>query len=369
MKKVIPLLTIIILYTSSVFAQDDKLKRPQEPLKPYSYYSENIIFENKQAGINLAGTLTLPQKKGVYPAVILISGSGPQDRNEELAEHKPFLVLSDYLTRNGIAVLRYDDRGTAFSEGDFNSATSLDLATDVESAVAYLKKRKEIDKKNIGLIGHSEGGLLAPLVAVESKDVAFILMLAGPGIPGDKILLLQQQLIAEASGVSKEEIKATKRINKEIFKIVKKSSDIEQLKNDLRNHLEKFLAQNPKLKKPYGMTDDEFINLQIKTYTTPWMQYFINYNPASTLKKVKIPVLALNGEKDLQITPKENLSAIKKALQIAKNKNVTVKELPSLNHLFQEADTGAPQEYQLIEQTYSPTALTAILNWLNLQIK
>lgn len=369
MKKVIQVLVAILISSSSILAQDIKPHRPQEPQKPYPYYSEDVRFKNQQAEIHLAGTLTLPKKEGVFPAVILITGSGPQNRSEELAGHKPFLVLSDYLTKNGIAVLRYDDRGTAMSEGNFNSATSADLAGDVESAVAYLKTRKEIDPKKIGLIGHSEGGLIAPLVAVQSKDIAFIVMLGGPGIPGDKILQIQQRLIAEVSGVSKAEIKGTERINKKIFDIVKKSSDIEQLKIDLKSNLQKFLNENPDFKKPGNMTADEFIHLQIETYATPWMQYFIRYNPVNTLKKVRIPVLALNGEKDLQITPKENLNAIKKALRKAGNRNMTIMELPDLNHLFQESDTGAPQEYQKIEQTYAPTVLKEVLHWLKIQVK
>lgn len=369
MKKVLQLMIAVLISTSSVFAQYIKPNRPQEPQKPYPYYSEDVRFKNKQAGIHLAGTLTLPNKKGIFPAVVLITGSGPQNRNEELAGHKPFLVLSDYLTRNGIAVLRYDDRGTAMSEGYFNSATSEDLASDVESAVAYLKTRKEIDSRKIGLIGHSEGGLIAPLVATQSKDISFIVMLGGPGIPGDKILLIQQKLIAEASGVSKKEIKGTEKINKMIFDLVKKSSDIELLKTDLRYNLQKFLNENPNFKKPDHMTSDEFIHLQVETYATPWMQYFIKYNPVNTLKKVKIPVLALNGEKDLQITPKENLNAIKKAFRKARNRNITIMELPDLNHLFQESDTGAPQEYKKIEQTYSPTALKEILHWIKIQVR
>nr|WP_315035140.1 alpha/beta fold hydrolase [uncultured Chryseobacterium sp.] len=368
MKKIIQLL-IAVLLSSPVFAQNINPKRPQEPKAPYPYYSEDIQFKNQQAGIHLAGTLTLPKKEGIFPAVVLITGSGPQNRNEELAGHQPFLVLSDYLTKNGIAVLRYDDRGTALSEGDFKSATSADLATDVESAVAYLKTRKEIDPKKVGLIGHSEGGLIAPLVATQSKDVAFIVLLGGPGIPGDKILQIQQRLIAEVSGVGKEEIKGTEKINKKIFDIVKKSSDIEQLKTDLRSNLQKFLHENPDFKKPDNMTADEFIHLQIETYATPWMQYFMRYNPVNTLKKVKIPVLALNGEKDLQITPKENLNAIKRALRKAGNKDMTIMELPNLNHLFQESDTGSPQEYQKIEQTYSPMALKEVLHWLKIKGK
>lgn len=349
--------------------EKEKNIRPQEPTKPYSYYSEDIIFENKKAGINLAGTLTLPQKDGKFPVVILISGSGPQNRDEELLGHKPFLVLSDYLTKNGIAVLRYDDRGTALSQGDYKTATSEDFASDVEAAIEYLKTRREIAKSKIGLIGHSEGGIIAPIVASKSKDVSFIVLLAGPGIQGDKLLLLQQKLIGKASGVSNEYLEKNEIINKKAFDIVNKSTNIEQLNIDLTNYLKQTLKDNPDTEKPKGMSDDDFVNLQVNQIANPWMQYFIKYNPAPTLEKVKCPVLALNGEKDLQVPPKENLEAIKKALTKGKNKKVTIKELLNLNHLFQECKTGSPDEYAKIDQTFSPIALTEILNWIQTMTK
>ena len=198
------------------------IKRPQEPKNPYSYYTEEVVFENKVANINLAGTLSLPTKEGVFPAVILITGSGAQNRDEELLGHKPFLVIADYLTKNGIAVLRFDDRGTAMSKGDFKTATTLDFSTDVEAALQYLQTRKEIDQKKIGLIGHSEGGIIAPMVAAKSKNVSFIILLAGTGIPGDELLLLQQELIGRASGISEKDLKKSKIINIEVFELVKK---------------------------------------------------------------------------------------------------------------------------------------------------
>ena len=347
----------------------EKLVRPQEPIKPFPYYSEDITFENKKVGINLAGTLTLPNKEGVFPVVILISGSGPQNRDEELLGHKPFLVLSDFLTKNGIAVLRYDDRGIAMSKGDFKTATSADFATDVESAIAYLKTRKEINKNKIGLIGHSEGGLIAPMVASKSKDVAFIVLLAGTGIQGDSLLLLQKKLIEEASGVSKEDIQKGQSSNRKVFDIVNKSISLEQLNSDLTIYFKQILKDNPNTQKPAEMSDDDFVKLQVKQIASPWMQYFIKYNPAPALEKVKCPVLAVNGEKDLQVPPKENLEAIKKALTKGGNKSVTTKELPNLNHLFQECKTGSPDEYATIEQTFSPNALTEILKWLQTQTK
>ena len=205
--------------------EKEVVNRPQEPKEPYPYYTEDVTFQNEKANISLAGTLSLPKKEGVFPVVILITGSGPQNRNEELLGHKSFLVLSDYFTKNGIAVLRYDDRGVGQSKGDFKTATSEDFATDVESAIAYLKTRKEINKKKIGLIGHSEGGTIAPMVAAKSKDVNFIVLLAGTGIKGDKLLLLQQEAIARVSGASEDEIKESAEINTKVVDIINQSTD------------------------------------------------------------------------------------------------------------------------------------------------
>lgn len=344
-----------------------EIVRPQDPKKPFPYYEEEVIFRNNTAGIKLAGTLTLPQKEGVFPAVVLITGSGPQNRNEELMGHKPFLIIADFLTRNGIAVLRFDDRGTASSEGDFKTATTNDFATDVNAAVDYLLTRKEINKKNIGLIGHSEGGIIAPIVAGNSKDVSLIVLLAGTGIPGDQLLLMQQELIGKASGINEIDRQKAKRINSTIFGMVKKSDSNEQLTAELTNYLKQELKDSPE--KPNNISDDDFVKAQIAQIVNPWMLNFIKYNPAVALEKVKCPVLALNGEKDLQVPPKENLSAIKEALAKGGNKKLTAIELPGLNHLFQECKTGAPSEYGTIEQTFSPVALNEILKWIKNQTK
>jgi len=340
------------------------VNRPQEPKKPYPYVLEEVTFENKEAGVKLAGTLTLPAKEGKYPAVVLITGSGPQNRDEELFGHKPFLVLADHLTRNGIAVLRYDDRGTAQSTGDFSQATSVDLATDVEAAIAYLKGRKDINKKHIGLIGHSEGGIIAPMVAGKTKSVSFIVLLAGTGIPGDQLLLLQQELIGRASGMSESDLLKNKEINKKCFEIIVKSSDQDQLKADLTGYLKQMINEFPADQKPAGMSDDDLIKMLLNQTTSPWMQYFLKYDPAPALQKVKCPVLALNGEKDLQVPPKENLEAIEKALEKGRNKKGTIQEMPGLNHLFQECTIGSPDEYALIEQTISPAALDMVAKWI-----
>ncbi|GGD71638.1 alpha/beta hydrolase [Emticicia aquatilis] len=344
----------------------EAVKRPQEPQKPYPYYSEDVTFENPKAQISLAGTLTLPQKEGVFPAVILISGSGPQNRDEELLGHKPFLVISDYLTRNGIAVLRFDDRGVGQSKGVFKTATSADNASDVESAVAYLKTRKEI--KQIGLMGHSEGGLIAPIVAANNKNVAFIVLLAGTGIRGDKLLLMQQELISRANGESEKEIELSKKINEKAFELIVKSNNDEQLKKDLATYMSQVLKENPEIK-PKNISDEDFVAEQVKSIVGPWMQYFLKYDPASSLTKVKCPILALNGEKDLQVPAKENLTAIERIAKNAGNKDVTTKIYAGLNHLFQECKTGSPAEYPTIQQTFSPLVMEDFTQWIKQKTK
>jgi len=344
--------------------------RPQEPKEPYPYQSEEVTFKNSKAGINLAGTLTLPANQAKHPVAILISGSGPQDRNEELVGHKPFLVLSDHLTKKGIAVLRFDDRGVGKSTGNFGSATSADFASDVASAVSYLKTRKEIDIANIGLIGHSEGGIIAPMVASESADVAFIVLLAGTGIPGDELLLLQQNLIGSAMGMSEKQLAHSSKISSEAFKMIANATDAEKLRVDLKKRMAEAINAVPDNELPLGVTKDEAsINMQVDQLTAPWMMYFIKHDPAKVLQKVSCPILAVNGEKDLQVPPKENLEPIKAAAMKGGNNNVTTIEFPNLNHLFQECQTGAPGEYGLIEQTFAPTALETVSNWVLEQVK
>ena len=340
------------------------INRPQEPTKPYPYYTEDVTFQNMQSQITLAGTLTLPKKEGIHPAVLLISGSGPQNRDEEVFGHKPFLVIADHLTKNGIAVLNCDDRGVGQSTGDLSVATSLDFATDVESAISYLKTRTEIDTKKIGLIGHSEGGIIAPMVASKSEDVNFIVLLAGTGIRGDKLLLLQQELIAKAYGASESIIQESREINGTIFEMVLNSKDSQTLKTDLTKFLKESLENSSNDAIPEGKAADDLIARQVAQITSPWMEFFIKYDPAPELEKVACPVLALNGEKDLQVPPKENLTAISNALKKGDNKNVTIKEFPNLNHLFQECTTGSPSEYATIEQTFSPLVLEEITTWI-----
>jgi len=328
-----------------------ELKRPQNPVKPYPYREEEVSYENKLQNVTLAATLTIPQGNGPFPAVVLITGSGPQDRDESLLGHKPFLVLSDYLTRHGIAVLRADDRGTAKSTGIFATATTADFATDTEAGIAYLKTRAEVDPHKIGLIGHSEGGVIAPMVAARSKDVAFIVMMAGTGVPGDQILVAQGEAIQLANGKSPAEAAKDAAKEKEMLTLVETEKDSAVLEKELKE-------------KMAGDVPDAQIGAQIKQITSPWFRYFLTYDPATALRKLTCPVLAINGELDKQVLPKQNLPPIRKALEDSGNKHYEVDELPSLNHLFQTAKTGAPSEYAEIEETMSPVALEKMSTWI-----
>ncbi len=343
----------------------EEVKRPQEPKEPFPYKVEDVKFENKIENFSLAGTLTMPMEGGNFPAVILITGSGGQNRNEEILGHKPFLVIADYLTRNGYAVLRYDDRGIAESKGNYSTATTEDFAKDALSAVQFLKTRNEINHSKIGLIGHSEGGMIAPMAAVQSNDIAFIVLMAGLGIPGDSILYLQGELIQRAEGTSEEEIRKSVIVQRKFFRLIKEINDDEILKSKIEEIFREEYAKLSEEDKSKMGDPEAYLQTQMKTLTGPWFKYFVKYDPVPALEKVKCSVLAINGEKDIQVPPRENLSAIEDALKRGGNKNYEIKMLPGLNHLFQSSSTGAISEYSKIEETISPLALETMLGWLN----
>jgi uncharacterized protein len=332
------------------------LVRPQNPVKPYPYREEELAFPNTQAKISLDGTLTLPSGQGPFPAAILIGGSGPHDRDETIAGHRPFLVIADHLTRKGIAVLRFDKRGIGKSTGAYAQATSEDFAGDVQAALSYLKSRKEIDPKRIGLIGHSEGGLIAPMVAARSKEVAWIILLAAPGLKGEDTLLLQSELILRAAGVNDEQIAKARELNKQVYALVRQEGDPATLQTKLNQ-----LVESSGMGAALLPAD---LQSQVRLMTSPWFRFFLDYDPVPVLHKTLCPVLALNGEKDLQIAPKENLEQIRKAFQQGGNKDFQTAELPGLNHLFQHAPTGSPTEYGGIEETIAPEALNSISDWV-----
>jgi hypothetical protein len=341
-----------------------ELVRPQNPKKPYPYKEEEITVINQTAGVILAGTFTYPEKGENFPGVVLITGSGPQNRDEELLGHKPFLVLSDYLTRNGIAVLRCDDRGVGRSTGNFSTATTKDFATDILACVEYLKTRKEINPKEIGLIGHSEGGIIAPMVAAESKDVAFIVMMAGPGLRGDKLLDLQTRFISKAEGMPDVDIDKVVAINNKCYKIVLTEKDSLKAVDKLNKIFEDYFnTLSDADKKEMGGSADN-LKLKSRQILSPWFKFFLSYDPKENLAKLKIPVLAIDGEKDLQVPPKEDLKIIKSSLEKAGNKDFKIIMFPGLNHLFQTAKTGSPVEYSKIEETITPVVLSSISDWI-----
>jgi pimeloyl-ACP methyl ester carboxylesterase len=340
-------------------------RRPQEPVPPLPYKEESVRFANDAAGVTLAGTLTLPPTPGPHPAVILISGSGPQNRDEEVFGHRPFLVLADHLTRNGIAVLRYDDRGIVESTGDFNAATSMDFATDAVSAVGYLTSRKDIDPKKIGLVGHSEGALIAPIAAEQSGKVAFVVLLAGIGMSGKKVSIAQSKTLRT---FPVEDEAAYERFTRRLYDIATSKAPIESKRAQLKKHYESIAPTLARML-PEGVSVQTFVAQQVAQLTSPWEQFFLTYDPATHLSRLRIPVLSLNGSKDVQVPAGPNQAGIRRALERAGNRRVVVKELPGLNHMFQEAETGAMSEYPRIDQTIAPVALDEITGWLLRQVR
>ena len=338
--------------------------RPQKPKSPFPYISEDITFKNEKADITLAGTLTVPEGDGPFPAVILITGSGSQNRNEELMGHQPFLVIADYLSRNGIAVLRYDDRGVGQSQGSPLNATSAEFATDVEAALHYLKTRKEIDPERIGLTGHSEGGLIAPIVASNNPEVAFIVSLAGTGVPGEMILNSQNKDISLASGIEAKEVKKGISVNKKLFAVLKKEPDNTKAETRIAQVYKKALIREKKSPEEVDQALKQ-LNASLSPVSYNWFRYFISTDPAIYWHKVKCPVLALNGEKDMQVAADLNLPAIEKAVKSGGNNAVKTVKLTGLNHLFQHCKTGLPAEYGEIEETFSPEVLKTIADWIH----
>ena len=326
--------------------------RPQTPKEPFDYKTEEVTFVNPIDKNTLAGTISIPKNfKNSDKILVMITGSGKQNRDEELFGHKPFAVIADDFAKKGIATLRLDDRGIGGSSKGKDDDTSANYATDISTAVDFLVKK---GYKNIGLIGHSEGGMIAPIVSTTNKNVKFLVLMAGPGTQLDELLLEQNESAGKLAGMSDKDLAEAKIGNQKIYNFIKNYKG-----NNYETDLKNFMTENFKGK----MTDAE-INQTVNQTKKNWFRYFIKFNPDHYLSKIKIPVLALNGSKDFQVPAKDNLAAIKKSLTKAGNKNFEIAEMEGLNHLFQECKTGAFSEYADIEQTISPKVLEKMSSWI-----
>jgi len=334
--------------------------RPQRPRKPYPYDREEVSYENKTVGVKISGTLTKPLSQGPFPAVLLIAGSGPHSRNAVIGYHRVLHVLADHLTREGIAVLRVDKRGVGGSTGDFWKANTEDLASDVLAGVEYLKTRSDINKRHIGLIGHSEGGSIAAMVAAETSDVGFIVMMAGPGIPAAEVLYYQDGAEIKAEGASDEKVAVTRQWWQKMYSVVNQEQDNEIAAKNIK---ELFGSMSKQDKELLGWSEGR-LNYEAGRVAATAYRYFLKFDPTLFLRKVQCPVLAMGGTKDCQVPSGKNLRGIEKTLKVAGNQDCVVKELPGLNHMFQTAITGAVSEYDKIEETIAQTALKSITEWI-----
>ena len=328
-------------------------KRPQQPHAPFPYQTADITFRNEKAGISLAGTYTVPADMGPFPAVVLLTGLGPEDRNETYQGHQPFAVLADYLTRQGIAVLRFDDRGVGQSGGTLKGTTSADYTTDAQAALAWLRAQPGIRKNQVGLIGHSQGGTAAIGAAGQPNGPNFLVLLAAPGLPGDELIVQQSLALTRLQTTDPAQLASTEKMQRAMTQIIQKTPNDAQAQSALLLYYSAISPQLAARVKP-----------QLTTLTSPDYRHLLADRPAQTLARVRCPVLALGGSKDVQVPTSRNLAATAAGLKTGGNRDVTVKELPGLNHLFQTAPTGAPAEYATIEETFAPAALQVIGEWI-----
>ena len=332
--------------------KESQQARPQDPQPPFDYHIEEVSFVNEKEGNTLTGTLTIPAGDGPFPAMVLVSGSGQQNRDEELMNHRPFWVIADYCARHGIAVLRYDDRGIGGSGGEVFNATSMDFSYDAEAAFDFLRRQKHIDASRVGILGHSEGGIINFMVASRRPEVAFLVSLAGPAVSGIEVLKEQQAAILRASGMTEEMVQFSSNTNAQLFNIVEASSD--------RVEADSLMRQ---LVKGWGY-NEELTEQTVGPFTSPWMYYFLKYDPTEAIVNTRCPALLLNGSKDLQVIASQNLPAYERIIAEYGKTNLTLQEMPDLNHLFQHCKTGSPNEYFEIEETISPEVLEKIVEFV-----
>tara|TARA_B100001245_G_C22885103_1_gene425802 strand:+ start:799 stop:2205 length:1407 start_codon:yes stop_codon:yes gene_type:complete len=339
-------------------------RRPQTPEPPFAYDEREVAYTSEADGTKLAGTLTVPRGDGPFPAVLLITGSGAQNRDEEVFGHKPFLVIADHLTSNGIAVLRVDDRGIGGSTGEMLMATSEDFASDVLAGVHFLTEQSEIDPSRIGLIGHSEGGIIAPMVAAASDDVAFIVLLAGSATPGRDLMIMQLAAVQRSNGLPEGNVEQQIEAQRSLLELASEGAGLPALTVAVAELVRIQMSNTVEGQRPSIEDLKPGIEAQARLLTTPWWRFFLAYDPRTALREVQCPVLAINGSLDVQVPPGPNLDAIRDALAEAGNDDITVEELGGLNHLFQTATTGSPTEYAEIEETFAPAVLDLITSWV-----
>lgn len=352
--------------------------RPQTPKPPYNYYTQDVEYDNADKSLHYGATFTRPAGKGKYPTAIIISGSGTQDRDGTMLGHKPYWVLADYLAKNGIAVLRVDDRGAGKSSiGDnINGKTTLDFSYDIEASLNYLETRSDVDKKHLGLIGHSEGGIIAPMVAARRTDVSFIVMWGAPEIGGAQTMAEQFAYYKlKPAGIDTTAVRAFTQLQEDIFALFKSAQTVDALDQAIKPVYETWRkAQSQKILDALYVHDNSIAGADINTifnsyYNLPWMRFFIAYDPSQDLSKVACAVLAVNGSKDTQVNAVENLAKINEVLAKSGNKHFEVKSIPGLNHLLQTAVTGDLAEYEKIDETMSPVALNIICTWIKLHTR
>lgn len=348
--------------------------KPQTPIPPYPYASKDVIYFTPDKARQFGATITIPNGQGPFPAALLITGSGPQNRDEEIMGHKIFAVLADHLTKNGFIVLRVDDRGIGKSTGDFSTATSLDFANDVNNGIEYLKARPEVNKNKIGLIGHSEGGMIAPMVATNRKDIDFLILLAAPGIKITELMTEQNAAILQSNGISAKAAKSYASFYKELLKSIINSPDSITVRKKSTLLLNKWTSHTDstilkELNWDDGLSRMELLNSLLSTFNTPWFNYFLRFDPQPYLKKVTSKVLAINGSRDLQVIAASNLAGIKKSLGKNKKEFYEIKEMKGLNHLFQTCNSCTLNEYGELNETFSPATLNYITDWLWKNVK
>ena len=336
------------------------ISRSQDPQPPLPYREEEVTYSN--GDVTLAGTLTLPAGDGPFPAMLMITGSGAQNRDEELAGHRPFLVIADAVTRAGVAVLRVDDRGVGGSGGDLSQATYADLVGDVEAGVSFLKARPDVDPKRVGLFGHSEGGYLAPLAATQT-DTAFVILMAGPSVDGERVLELQNRLLLELADATQADVEAQVRFLRALKEVLEREAYDEAAALVETRVTEQF-ASLPEDERPDEVTQAQAVAAQQENIVSPYFRSFFLYDPQPALRQLDKPVLAFYGNLDVQVPPVQSVGPLRAALRSAGNDDVTIQVFDGLNHLMQPAVRGGLEEYSQIETTIAPEVLSLVTEWL-----